>query len=61
MLRVGFLRLATMQEQTRVMNARIFVTMTSDDPLCQQMVTEMLEAVGKISRSEPTTMMGIWR
>jgi hypothetical protein len=46
-----------MQEQIRVMNARSFITMTCNDPLCQQMIPETLEAIGKISRSEPMTMM----
>jgi hypothetical protein len=32
--------------------------MTSDDPLCQQMMTDILETIEKFSRSEPMTMMG---
>jgi hypothetical protein len=47
-----------MQEQMHVMNARIFVSMTCDDPWCPQMMPEILEAIGKISRSEPRTTMG---
>jgi hypothetical protein len=57
MLRVEFLRLAIMQGQILVMNTRILVTMTCDDLLCQQMMPEILEAIRKISRSEPMTTM----
>jgi hypothetical protein len=58
MLGIGFLRLAFLQEQIHLMNPRILVTMICDDPLCQQMMPVILEAILKIGRSEPMTTVG---
>jgi hypothetical protein len=57
---IGFTNLPTAREQAIMMNADVFVAMTCADPCADEMIPEILGALGNIGQSEVVNRLG-WR